>query len=218
MTVDQLANADIDSPRITSFLKNFLTNAIIASATLVDHVTIRTLIERHLWSPRFFADTQVLFAGTGDDGNFDTSLNVIQDLRVTQRLPYGGDVAARWVWRATEQLRDEVRRRFITYLYVVDPAGRLVGLVVMRVDGGLGTIGTAMAEHYMFNGQHALIVYDDLSKQAQAYRQLSLLMRRPPGREAFPGDVFYLHSRLLERAAKLSEKEGVESGRLHRVG
>ncbi|MGN6133118.1 MAG: F0F1 ATP synthase subunit alpha [Aureliella sp.] len=68
--------------------------------------------------------------------------------------------------------------------------------------------GTAMAEHFMFNGQHALIVYDDLSKQATAYRQLSLLMRRPPGREAYPGDVFYCHSRLLERSAKLSDEMG----------
>jgi len=68
--------------------------------------------------------------------------------------------------------------------------------------------GCAMAEHFMFNGGHALIVYDDLSKQAQAYRQLSLLMRRPPGREAYPGDVFYCHSRLLERAAKLSDELG----------
>jgi F-type H+-transporting ATPase subunit alpha len=68
--------------------------------------------------------------------------------------------------------------------------------------------GTAMAEEYMFNGGHALVVYDDLSKQAVAYRQLSLLMRRPPGREAFPGDVFYCHSRLLERSAKLSDALG----------
>ena len=68
--------------------------------------------------------------------------------------------------------------------------------------------GTAMAEHFMFNGQHALIVYDDLSKQAVAYRQLSLLMRRPPGREAYPGDVFYCHSRLLERSVKLSDELG----------
>ncbi len=71
--------------------------------------------------------------------------------------------------------------------------------------------GTAMAEHYMFNGQHALIVYDDLSKQAVAYRQLSLLLRRPPGREAYPGDVFYAHSRLLERSAKLSDALGAGS-------
>ncbi|MEO1497176.1 MAG: F0F1 ATP synthase subunit alpha [Planctomycetota bacterium] len=68
--------------------------------------------------------------------------------------------------------------------------------------------GTAMAEEYMFNGGHSLVVYDDLSKQAVAYRELSLLMRRPPGREAFPGDVFYCHSRLLERSAKLSDALG----------
>ncbi len=68
--------------------------------------------------------------------------------------------------------------------------------------------GTAMAEHFMFNGGHALVVYDDLSKQATAYRQMSLLMRRPPGREAYPGDVFYCHSRLLERSAKLSKELG----------
>ena len=68
--------------------------------------------------------------------------------------------------------------------------------------------GCAIGQHWMENGEHALIVYDDLSKQAEAYRQLSLLLRRPPGREAYPGDVFYLHSRLLERAAKLSDAEG----------
>src|SRR6202522_1907636 len=65
--------------------------------------------------------------------------------------------------------------------------------------------GCAMGQHWMENGEHALIVYDDLSKQAEAYRSVSLLLRRPPGREAYPGDVFYLHSRLLERAAKLSD-------------
>ena len=69
-------------------------------------------------------------------------------------------------------------------------------------------IGCTMGEYFRDNGMHGLIVYDDLSKQAVAYRQMSLLLRRPPGREAFPGDVFYLHSRLLERAAKLSEDEG----------
>jgi len=68
--------------------------------------------------------------------------------------------------------------------------------------------GCAMGQHWMENGEHALIVYDDLSKQAEAYRQLALLLRRPPGREAYPGDVFYLHSRLLERAAKMSEARG----------
>ena len=68
--------------------------------------------------------------------------------------------------------------------------------------------GAAMAEYFMYQGKHTLVVYDDLSKQAQSYRQLSLLMRRPPGREAYPGDVFYCHSRLLERSAKLSDELG----------
>ncbi|MBF2036805.1 MAG: F0F1 ATP synthase subunit alpha [Leptolyngbyaceae cyanobacterium T60_A2020_046] len=68
--------------------------------------------------------------------------------------------------------------------------------------------GAALAEYFMYKGKHTLVVYDDLSKQAQAYRQMSLLLRRPPGREAYPGDVFYLHSRLLERAAKLSDALG----------
>lgn len=68
--------------------------------------------------------------------------------------------------------------------------------------------GCAIAEEYMYSGKHALIIYDDLSRHAQAYRQLSLLLRRPPGREAYPGDIFYLHSRLLERAAKLSDDLG----------
>jgi F-type H+-transporting ATPase subunit alpha len=68
--------------------------------------------------------------------------------------------------------------------------------------------GCTMAEYYRDSGRHALIVYDDLTKHAQAYRQLSLLLRRPPGREAFPGDIFYLHRRLLERAATLSAAHG----------
>src|SRR5439155_3073997 len=66
--------------------------------------------------------------------------------------------------------------------------------------------GCAMGEHFLYQGKHALCIYDDLSKHADAYRQLSLLLRRPPGREAYPGDVFYLHSRLLERAAKMSDE------------
>jgi F-type H+-transporting ATPase subunit alpha len=68
--------------------------------------------------------------------------------------------------------------------------------------------GCAMAEHFLYNGGHALCVYDDLTKHAYAYRQMSLLLRRPPGREAYPGDVFYLHSRLLERAVKLNDELG----------
>ena len=68
--------------------------------------------------------------------------------------------------------------------------------------------GATLGEYFRDNGRHALVVYDDLTRQAQAYRQISLLLRRPPGREAYPGDVFYLHSRLLERASKLSEDLG----------
>jgi F-type H+-transporting ATPase subunit alpha len=71
--------------------------------------------------------------------------------------------------------------------------------------------GSAIGQHWMYNGQHALVVFDDLSKQAVAYREISLLLRRPPGREAYPGDVFYLHSRLLERCAKLSDELGAGS-------
>ena len=68
--------------------------------------------------------------------------------------------------------------------------------------------GSAIGQHWMYNGEHALVIFDDLTKQAVAYREISLLLRRPPGREAFPGDVFYLHSRLLERCAKLSDELG----------
>src|ERR1700730_4260984 len=68
--------------------------------------------------------------------------------------------------------------------------------------------GCAMGEYFLYNGKHALLIYDDLSKHAQAYREISLLLRRPPGREAYPGDVFYLHSRLLERAAKMNDELG----------
>jgi F-type H+-transporting ATPase subunit alpha len=71
--------------------------------------------------------------------------------------------------------------------------------------------GSAIGQHWMYDGQHALVIFDDLSKQAEAYRQMSLLLRRPPGREAYPGDVFYLHSRLLERCAKLSDELGAGS-------
>jgi F-type H+/Na+-transporting ATPase subunit alpha len=71
--------------------------------------------------------------------------------------------------------------------------------------------GAAMGEEFMYNGKHVLIIYDDLTRQAWAYREMSLLLRRPPGREAYPGDVFYLHSRLLERAAKLSDEMGAGS-------
>ena len=71
--------------------------------------------------------------------------------------------------------------------------------------------GSAIGQHWMYGGKHVLIIFDDLSKQAEAYRAVSLLLRRPPGREAYPGDVFYLHSRLLERCAKLNDELGAGS-------
>ena len=99
---------------------------------------------------------------------------------------------------------------------ILEERGALAYTVVVNASASDGApykylapyAGCAMGQHWMENGEHALIVYDDLSKQAEAYRQLSLLLRRPPGREAYPGDVFYLHSRLLERAAKLSDELG----------
>ena len=96
-------------------------------------------------------------------------------------------VAARWSTRSSSSPARPTRRRSAT---------------------SRRTPGAAIGAHWMYKGEHALVVYDDLSKQADAYRQLSLLLRRPPGREAYPGDVFYLHSRLLERAAKLSDELG----------
>jgi len=97
--------------------------------------------------------------------------------------------------------------------------GALEYTVVVNAPAGDGSVfkylapyaGCAMGQHWMDNGEAALVIYDDLSKQAEAYRQLALLLRRPPGREAYPGDVFYLHSRLLERAAKLSDERGAGS-------
>ncbi|KAK6769208.1 hypothetical protein RDI58_032259 [Solanum bulbocastanum] len=85
---------------------------------------------------------------------------------------------------------------------------RQTGKTAVATDTILNQQGAALAEYFMYRERHTLIIYDDLSKQAQAYRQMSLLLRRPPGREAYPGDVFYLHSRLLERAAKLSSSLG----------
>ncbi|PHU11562.1 ATP synthase subunit alpha, chloroplastic [Capsicum chinense] len=87
-----------------------------------------------------------------------------------------------------------------------------IGIALNLESNNVGVVlmgdGAALAEYFMYRERHTLIIYDDLSKQAQAYRQMSLLLRRPPGREAYPGDVFYLHSRLLERAAKLSSSLG----------
>jgi F-type H+-transporting ATPase subunit alpha len=103
--------------------------------------------------------------------------------------------------RIAQQLRE---RGALEYSIIVDaPASAPAALQYLAPFSGV-----AIAEHFMDQGKDVLIVYDDLSKQAVAYRQLSLLLRRPPGREAYPGDIFYLHSRLLERACRLSEEKG----------
>jgi F-type H+-transporting ATPase subunit alpha len=103
-----------------------------------------------------------------------------------------------------EKLRDEGAMEYTTI--VSAPAQEAAPIKWMAPFAGC-----AMGEYFLYNGKHAVVMYDDLSKHADAYRQLSLLLRRPPGREAFPGDVFYLHSRLLERACKLSDERGAGS-------
>jgi F-type H+-transporting ATPase subunit alpha len=105
------------------------------------------------------------------------------------------------VAQVVERLRDEGAMEYTIVLSA--PAQEAAPIKWMAPFAGC-----AMAEYFLYNGRHALVIYDDLSKHADGYRQLSLLLRRPPGREAFPGDVFYLHSRLLERACKLSDDLG----------
>jgi F-type H+/Na+-transporting ATPase subunit alpha len=100
-----------------------------------------------------------------------------------------------------ERLRDEGAMEYTT---IVSAAAQEAAPIKWMAPFA----GCAMGEYFLYNGKHAVVMYDDLSKHADAYRQLSLLLRRPPGREAFPGDVFYLHSRLLERACKLSDENG----------
>jgi len=141
----------------------------------------------------------------GDRGTGKTAIGV--DAIINQR---GGDVIciyvavgqkASTVAQVVERLRDTGAMEYT--IVISAPAQEAAPIKWMAPFAG-----AAMGEHFLFNGKHALVIYDDLTKHADAYRQLSLLLRRPPGREAFPGDVFYLHSRLLERACKLSEAEG----------
>jgi F-type H+-transporting ATPase subunit alpha len=141
----------------------------------------------------------------GDRGTGKTAIGV--DTIINQR---GADVIciyvavgqkASTVAQVVERLRDTGA---MDYTIVVSaPAQEAAPIKWMAPFAG-----AAMGEHFLFTGKHALVIYDDLTKHADAYRQLSLLLRRPPGREAFPGDVFYLHSRLLERACKLSDALG----------
>ena len=141
----------------------------------------------------------------GDRGTGKTAIGV--DTIINQR---GGDVIciyvavgqkASTVAQVVERLRDAGAMDYT--IIVSAPAQEAAPIKWMAPFAG-----AAMGEYFLFNGKHALVIYDDLTKHADAYRQLSLLLRRPPGREAFPGDVFYLHSRLLERACKLSDERG----------
>ena len=137
------------------------------------------------------------------------------DAIINQREFWGTDKAVKCVYVAVGQKASTVAE----VVARLEEAGALEYTVVVNAAASdpapfqflAPYSGCAMAQHWMENGQHSLIVYDDLSKQAIAYRQLSLLLRRPPGREAYPGDVFYLHSRLLERAAKMSDENGAGS-------
>jgi proton translocating ATP synthase F1 alpha subunit len=134
--------------------------------------------------------------------------------------------------KTINQGKDESKKLYCVYVAVGQKRSTVAQLVkILETEGALGYSivvaatasdpaplqflapysGCAMGEYFRDNGLHCLIIYDDLSKQSVAYRQMSLLLRRPPGREAFPGDVFYLHSRLLERAAKMSDQMGAGS-------
>ena len=141
----------------------------------------------------------------GDRGTGKTAIGI--DTIINQR---GGDVIciyvavgqkASTVAQVVERLRDAGAMEYT--IVISAPAQEAAPIKWMAPFAG-----AAMGEHFLFNGKHALVIYDDLTKHADSYRQLSLLLRRPPGREAFPGDVFYLHSRLLERACKLSAELG----------
>ena len=134
------------------------------------------------------------------------------DAIINQREAWGTDKAVKCIYVAVGQKASTVAE----VVAALEEQGALEYTVVVNAAASdpapfqylAPYSGCAMGQHWMENGEHSLIVYDDLSKQAIAYRQLSLLLRRPPGREAYPGDVFYLHSRLLERAAKLSDERG----------
>jgi len=141
----------------------------------------------------------------GDRGTGKTAVGI--DTIINQK---GGDVIciyvavgqkASTVAQVYEKLRDEGAMDYT--IIISAPAQEAAPIKWMAPFAG-----AAMGEYFLYNGKHALVIYDDLSKHADSYRQLSLLLRRPPGREAFPGDVFYLHSRLLERSCRLNDKLG----------
>ena len=137
---------------------------------------------------------------------------VCLDTIINQRQYWGTDKQVKCIYVAIGQKATTVRE----FVAALEENGALDYTVVVSAPADLPAsfkyiapyAGSAMGQHWMYKGEHALIVFDDLSKQAEAYREISLLLRRPAGREAYPGDVFYLHSRLLERCAKLSDDLG----------
>ena len=146
----------------------------------------------------------------GDRQTGKTALLV--DTIINQKQFWGTDKAVKCIYVATGQKASTVAEVVDTltahgameYTVVVNAAASDAPALQMYAP----YTGSAIGQHWMYNGEHALVMFDDLSKQAVAYREISLLLRRPPGREAYPGDVFYLHSRLLERCAKLSDQLG----------
>ena len=146
----------------------------------------------------------------GDRQTGKTALAV--DTIINQKQFWGTDQAVRCIYVAIGQKASTVAE----VVDSLEKAGALEYTVVVSATASAPApvqmyapyAGSAIGQHWMYNGQHALIIFDDLSKQAVAYREIALLLRRPPGREAYPGDVFYLHSRLLERCAKLSDENG----------
>jgi F-type H+-transporting ATPase subunit alpha len=146
----------------------------------------------------------------GDRGTGKTAIGI--DAIINQRDQWGTPNAVKCIYVAIGQKASSVREIQAR----LEEAGAMEYTVIVVAGASdpapyrylAPYAGAAIGAHWMYKGEHALVVYDDLSKQADAYRQLSLLLRRPPGREAYPGDVFYLHSRLLERAAKLNDELG----------
>jgi F-type H+-transporting ATPase subunit alpha len=137
---------------------------------------------------------------------------VCLDTIINQRQHWGTDRQVKCIYVAVGQKASTVRE----FVGALEEHGALDYTVIVNAPADLPApfkyiapyAGSALGQHWMYKGEHALIVFDDLSKQAEAYREISLLLRRPAGREAYPGDVFYLHSRLLERCAKLSDELG----------
>ncbi len=137
---------------------------------------------------------------------------VLVDTIINQRNQWGTDQQVKCIYVAVGQKASTVAE----VVAALEEAGAMEYTVVVNAPASAPAAlqmyapytGSAIGQYWMYNGEHALVIYDDLSKQAVAYREISLLLRRPPGREAYPGDVFYLHSRLLERCAKLSEELG----------